>query len=273
MRNSILLREDYEEPNCLLCSPNTATVIPQNRVLEKLDGYLSRNDYTSAERHLKYWLNEAELCFDKRGKLTVVNELVGLYRKLGKKEESLSFSEVALELVNTGGWSETVTMGTTFINVATAYKAFGKVKEAIPLFEKAEKIYKERLKDDDERLGGLYNNMALAFLDIGEYRKAEDLFGKALSVMLRVPGGEPEIAVTYCNLANLVEDEFGLIDGEEKINKYLEKAMAFLNTEELQKDGNYAFVCEKCAPTFGYYGYFIYENELKERARRIYERP
>ena len=36
-------------------------------------------------------------------------------------------------------------------------------------------------------------------------------------------------------------------------------------------DGYYAFVCEKCASVFGYYGRFVYEGELLERARRIYE--
>ena len=38
------------------------------------------------------------------------------------------------------------------------------------------------------------------------------------------------------------------------------------------RDGNYAFVCEKCAPTFHYYGYFLWGAELEERARAIYER-
>jgi hypothetical protein len=30
------------------------------RILSKLDEYLNKNDYSSAERHLKYWLTEAE---------------------------------------------------------------------------------------------------------------------------------------------------------------------------------------------------------------------
>ena len=38
-----------------------------------------------------------------------------------------------------------------------------------------------------------------------------------------------------------------------------------------KRDGYYAFVCEKCASVFGYYGHFAYEKELYERSRRIYE--
>ena len=34
--------------------------ISLDRILDKLDGYLHKNDYTSAERHLRYWLAETE---------------------------------------------------------------------------------------------------------------------------------------------------------------------------------------------------------------------
>ena len=33
--------------------------IPQQRVIEKMDAYMARRDYAGAERHLKYWLEEA----------------------------------------------------------------------------------------------------------------------------------------------------------------------------------------------------------------------
>ena len=39
-----------------------------------------------------------------------------------------------------------------------------------------------------------------------------------------------------------------------------------------KRDGYYAFVCEKCASVFGYYGRFFYDGELRARARGIYER-
>ena len=60
-------------------------------------------------------------------------------------------------------------------------------------------------------------------------------------------------------------------DAEGKITECLNKAMELLDISEYQNDGNYAFVCEKCASVFGYYGYFAYENELTNRNRRIYE--
>ena len=73
-------------------------------------------------------------------------------------------------------------------------------------------------------------------------------------------------------MASAAEAQFGLEEAEGKITECLNKAMELLDISEYQNDGNYAFVCEKCASVFGYYGYFFYENELKERSRRIYER-
>ena len=77
--------EDYEEPRCLLCGEpygaEQVESIPQQRVIDKLDEYMSRRDYAGAERHLLYWLAEAEANRDERGQLMLNNELMGFYRK------------------------------------------------------------------------------------------------------------------------------------------------------------------------------------------------
>ncbi|MBR6939730.1 MAG: tetratricopeptide repeat protein, partial [Clostridia bacterium] len=109
--------------------------IDTGRVIRKLDEYLGRNDYVSAERLLNYWLAEAENESDKRGMLTVTNELIGLYRKTGREKEALTASENALELARELKLDGTVTMGTALVNAATAYKAFGQAEKALPLYE------------------------------------------------------------------------------------------------------------------------------------------
>ena len=40
----------------------------------------------------------------------------------------------------------------------------------------------------------------------------------------------------------------------------------------IPRDGYYAFVCEKCAPAFDYYGYFADAEEAAKKAESIYER-
>lgn len=244
----------------------------RERILNKLDDLLSRNDYTGAENHLKHWLSEAELSNNRQIILLISNELMGLYRKLGKKDEALLFSARALNEINEMNISDNIGAATTYINAATVYKAFGMPKKSIPLFEKAKKTYELQLTVTDPRLGGLYNNMALAFVDLKNFSEAFALYEKALKVMENIPNGKPESAITYLNMASAAEAQKGIENAEKEISEYLDKATALLDESANDNSGNYAFVCEKCAPVFGYYGYFYYEKELKNRARRIYER-
>ena len=87
-----LAKEDYEEPVCLLDGipdkPRNVKPVPQQRIMEKVEEYMSRRDYASVERHLLYWLEEAKLGNDERGELMIRNELIGHYRKSGKREEA-----------------------------------------------------------------------------------------------------------------------------------------------------------------------------------------
>lgn len=270
--NEFLSKEDYEEPRCPLNMHPEYRPIPVRRVLEKLDSFLEKNDYDSAERHLRYWISEAEAGNDLRGKLTILNELIGIYRKTAKETECLQAISDAISLTESGKIGEEISLGTTLINAATGYKAFGKAKDAIPLYRRARTLYETHLDSNDSRLGGLYNNMALALTELEFYSEAEELYQKAIEVMKQQENGELEIAITYLNIADLNAARTGVEEGEEEINKYLMQAQELLNTESVPRNGYYAFVCEKCAPVFGYYGYFLVEQELNRRAREIYER-
>lgn len=240
--------------------------VPVSRVIDKLDRLLAEKNFAAAEEHLKYWTADAEACGDMRALLTIVNEQIGFYRKNGRETEALRCADKALRLAESMELSETVTMGTTLINAATAYKAFGHAEKALPLYERAREIYEAALKPDDRRLGGLYNNMALALCELGRYSESKACFEKALSVMENVRGGEAEMAISCCNMADLC-----VLQGENNVRGYIEKAFELLDTETLPRDSYYAFVCEKCAPSFSHYGYPYCEKELLRRARMIYE--
>ncbi len=240
-------------------------------ILSKLDDLFSKNDYDGAEKHILYWLQEAKCSNNKSIMLLLQNELCGLYRKLRRESDAIASVENALSLISDMGIEHNIGAGTTYINAGTVLKSFGKSKEAIPLFEQAMKIYDRELPKNDKRFGGLYNNMALALVDLNEFEKALLLYKKAISVMESTEDGMLEVAITYLNIANLKEAELGIEDAQADIDKLLDDAAKILDEHE-NKNGYYAFVCEKCASTFGYYGYFAYENELKERAAKIYER-
>lgn len=273
MVNNTLKPEDYEEPTCVLCMDDKdVKPIDTRRFIEKLDSYYERNDYDGAERHLKYWLSEALSGNDLRGQFTVYNEMMGMYRKTGRYDEAVNASEKALSLISLLGINDTAAAGTAYVNAATVYKTFKESDKALPLFEKAKEIYAITLKENDGRTGGLYNNMALALTDLKRYGEAISYYEKAIDIMLKNESGELEAAISYLNMANAKEAEIGLDPAEDFISDCIEKAKTLIDTPKLKRNGYYAFVCEKCAPTFEYYGYFLYANELKETAKKIYER-
>ena len=271
----ILKAEDYVEPRCVLCEEPYGTEpavksVPQRRIIEKMDDYMSRRDYAGAERHLLYWLEEAKLGRDQRGELMIRNELVGHYRKTANKEAAFTHAEAALKLLEDMDFEGTISAGTTYTNVATAYNAFNENEKSILLFEKAKDVYESSSRTDPQLLGGLYNNMALVCVSLKRFQDAAELYGKALKVMGQVPGGELEQAITYINMANAAEDEKGLENADSLIDQYMDLAYDLLDHTTAPRDGYYAFVCEKCAPAFSYYGYFMQAEELNRRAEEIY---
>ena len=260
--------------------------IPQQRIVEKLDEHMARRDYRSAERHLLYWLDEACAMGDKRGELMVRNELVGHFRKTGDARQAFAHADAALGLVGELGFENTISAGTTYTNAATAFSAFGENERAYELFVKATAVYEGNPGTAPHLLGGLYNNRALVCVALGRFDEADALYQRALAVMGKAEHGELEQAITYLNMADAVvtrawagagtdaQDAGTFPDAacETEVGRLLDTAFELLDAPSVPHDGYYAFVCEKCAPTFAYYGYFLADAELRNRAEAIYER-
>ncbi len=259
---------DYTDPICpfdaSMWTGAPQEMVPVRRVMDKSDELLSRDDFSGAEKHLLYWLKSAEAFRDIRGAFFLHNELIGFYRKTGNEARALEEIAAAFSLTederigkdNTG-------FATLCVNAATAKKAFGRSEEALPLFTEAKRIYERELKPDDRRLGGLYNNMALSYADLGEWDDADAYFLKAIEVMSRVEHGELEQAISYLNLADIQAED------DPKIEEYLDKAEALLDTESLPRDSYYAFVADKCAPVFDGYQRQEYAQKLRQRKKEI----
>ncbi len=271
-----LEKEDYLDPMCVLCGkpgePEMRQTVPVDRVMDRLHQLEEKNDREGIIRHLTYWLAEAESLGDRRAQLTLNNELMGQYRMRGDGEKARGHAEKALALIESLEMEDTVTAGTTCLNAATVREAFGDPVGAMALFERARENYEKNLPASDARLGGLYNNMALALTSCGRWGEARELFMKALEVMEKQEHGELEQAITWLNLADCTEAELGPEDAAEWTEQYIERAEELLDRPSLPRNGYYAFVCEKCAPVFGHYGYFAAEAELRKRVREIYER-
>ncbi|MCR5136069.1 MAG: tetratricopeptide repeat protein [Oscillospiraceae bacterium] len=252
-------------------TPFTVQPIPVQRVLDRLDVLLSQRDYVNAEQQLLFWLSEAKNGNDLSGQLTLSNELIGYYRKQGNESEALRYVDDAVNLIQTMNLEGSITAGTSFINAATAYNAFGQLEKSREFFEKASIIYESSPAVTPFQMGGLYNNMGLNCAALGLYEEAMELYQRALNQMERVTNGSLEQAVTLLNMADAVAAKEGTLAGENQIGKLIQSAYAHIRDESVLHDSYYAFVCEKCIPSFSYYGFFAIASELQEEVRRIHE--
>ena len=263
-----ILGVDLECPSCKKAAQQNKS-IPVKRVIEKLDSHFATNDLEGAVSLLEYWQSEAKNLRDLSGELSVVNEMLGLYRRTNDKGKALSAINRALELICYKSLENTVSGATIVLNAATTCKAFGDLERAVVLYEKAATVYHENLSADDLRLAALYNNFATTLSDLDRFSEAEELYNKAILITGKKTEGLLDCAVSYVNLAHLFEKSEGL--ESEKIEECLTHAENLLNDIRIDRNPYYAFVCEKCAPSFDYFGFFFFANELYERSKKIYE--
>ena len=115
--------------------------------------------------------------------------------------------------------------------------------------------------------------------DLSAYIRLLDVRMDTCYAMMNLMGR----VTAYPTIANKRRQE-GLEIGRE-ICAFLDQAYELLAGESVSPEGKtagsegpgpdpgyYAFVCEKCAPAFSYYGYFLAAQELERRAKEIYER-
>ena len=146
-------------------------------------------------------------------------------------------------------------------------KAFGLAADAMPYYEKAETIYSANLENDDYRLAALYNNISSAYKDLGRTEDCEKACYRAIEILKGKEDCLGEIAVTLINLAHLYYDADPL---DERIYELIDEAWELLKSDKNEHNGDFAFICSKCYPSFGYFGYFEREAELRALTEKIY---
>ena len=246
--------------------------IDMDRIKNKLDAHFGRKEFDQAERLINYWLVEAKNGDNKRAELELQNEYMGFCRKQGRRDDAILHAELAAEIVRELKMERTIGGATVYVNVGTVYKAFDNPNAAMSYFTKAKEVYEENLKDDDKLLAGLYNNMGLAAVDMKQYDAAENLYKQAINIMTKNKDGELDEAISRLNYADLLYAKYKTDPSDDylkygkQIEEEVETAWKLFNLDTTMRDDYYRFVCEKSAPSFGFYGYFVYEKELKKRA-------
>lgn len=237
-------------------------------IIRALDALYAQGRESEAQGFLEEKLRYAREIGDWRGELSMLSELLGQYRRSMNELKGIACINDALRLIREHRMGQTVSGATVMLNAATTLKCFGRAKESLPIFTHVSRVYSDSLDPSDYRFPGLYNNMALSYADLGDIDSAERFFNLALKLIAAIPNSGNDMAVTYCNMAEM----YAKSDLEdERIEACMEMAWECLNAPGLPRDGYHAFTASKCAPSFDYFGYFLYAKELKERAESIYE--
>ena len=240
------------------------------RFIDRLDTCFNRNDMRAARECIEYWESEARQNGDDRGLLTVLNEAVGYYRRSKKKTKALSAMEESLSLVNKLGLSESLSGATVYINAATTLSFFGRVQEGLELYDKAAVCYQSNGKTKSYEYAALLNNKAAALNELKRYDEAEEHWKNAVDILKKVGYHDGEIAISLVMLAHLTFDRDDT--AYEKVEALLDEAWEYVNSDNQPKDGNYAYILRKCAPSFDYFKRPMEAQAMRDVAKEIYER-
>ena len=172
---------DHIEPCCIFdasqytghpdTEPCEKTIdVPQ--IIKDLDALYAQGRENEAQGFLEAQLHEARAIGDWRGKLSMLSELLGQYRRSMDEAKGIGTVNEALELIRAHRMAETLSGATVMLNAATTMKCFGRARESIPLFCHVSRIYSSKLDPADYRFPGLYNNMALSYADSGAIASA-----------------------------------------------------------------------------------------------------
>ncbi len=242
--------------------------ISVRRFIDQMDRCFDRNDMKAARDCLRAWESEARSLGDERGLLAVLNEAVGFYRRTQKKEKALAAMEECLRLVDALALDGSASGATVLTNAATTLAFFGRPEEGLPLYGRAAACFEAEGRTDTYEYAALMNNRAGALYALRRYDEAEACWKEAVRILKAEGRHDGEIAISLVMLAHLTFDRDDT--AYEQVEALLDEAWEHINAPGQPRDGNYAYVLRKCAPSFDYFRRPEAAQALREVAKEIY---
>ena len=243
--------------------------IQVSRFIAKLDACFDHNDLRGARETIAAWEQEARALRDDRGLLSVLNEAVGFYRRTQKRGKALAAMQECLDLVERLGLQDQLSGATVFINAATTLNFFGQEEKSLDLYEKAAGCYERSGAAETYEYAALLNNKAAALNALKRYDEAESHWRQAVEILKKEGRHDGEIAISLVMLAHLTYDRDET--ATDRVEALLDEAWEYINSSHQPRDGNYAYILRKCAPSFEYFQRPEAAQALREVAKEIYE--
>lgn len=234
------------------------------KILTRYDSYLNMGKLKDAEALLLLSLQDAEEEGLYGARLTLLNELEGMYRTTGRARQAIEISEKALALISVLGLTGQEPHAVTLLNGATACRAAGENEKALQMYRRAEQILRDLGQEEGYSMTALYNNISQAYLDLQQPQQALHYQQQALTQIRKFPDTKAEEATTQISMVQSLL----MLGRSEEAGHILEEAMAYYGTAEGQEDphrsaayaaaGEYAFCMGKYAAA---------EQDLQEALR------
>ncbi|CAF0938075.1 unnamed protein product [Adineta steineri] len=202
--------------------------------------YYEKKQYDHALEHLQISLKAylRVLSSDDIKLTTTYNNMGSIYHRQGLYEQAFHFHKKAYDIQVHYSNFDPYAIAAYACNIACVLVEQGKYEDAIPYLQRDLQIRKRLCPNrDDIQLSTKYHNLAGAQFRLQKYNKALQNYQKCLAIELKLhSSNHPTIALTYCNMATVLE---GLKRLEEAIET-IEKAIKHLlltrneNDEEIQ---------------------------------------
>lgn len=242
------------------------------RFLQKLDSNFNKNDLPGAGECLNFWEGEARSAGDDRALLTILNEYLGYCRRVNDKEKAISAIDECKSLIEKLNLSNTVCAATIYVNAATTSSHFGNAEAGLALYDIAKKCYIDLNKKDTYEYATLLNNSAGVLNTLKKYDEAEKNYLEAIDILKKLGKHDGEIALSLVMLAHVTFDRVDDADDNtyQQVENLLDEAIKYLTSDKIIRDGNFAFILDKCAPSFDYFKRPGQAKAMRDMSKQIY---
>lgn len=232
------------------------------KILDEYDTMFGRYSLEEIENYLLDHLNQSFALSLNNVSFTLLNEIIGFYRDITKKDKALYYCDKLIELLEVMKLEGTIEYATALSNIANAYRAFGLYEKSIAYFNETYKSYCEQLDMNDLRFAGLYNNWSLVYQEMGDYECSKELLYRSLKV-IDLYDDDIKKAITRSNLASSL-----IMLGDDEA---YDEAMVYLKEafDIFEKDGGEDYHFSGALVTMG--DAYYYKND-KTLAAYYYKR-
>ncbi|MFI3231244.1 MAG: DUF4037 domain-containing protein, partial [bacterium] len=178
------------------------------QVLQEIDVLYSNQKVEEVEALILSKISEFKSSNEVFPAISLMNELLGIYREKGDKLKGVECCEELLEIFKGNALPQDDSYATTLLNIATAQRSFKNYDLALEYYNKCLEIYNANnlLATNDYRVACLYNNLSLLYIELGKYQEAINYLNNSITILRAqhdITSVEVQIATAHTTLSQI----------------------------------------------------------------------